>query len=623
MEVKSATPASVTSGLLSFVGAIAGAGEPFAGPLLHARQLQQVGGAAALVAIVISVVHISRHLRFNTSREIKRCTLRILLLVPFYALNCFLSLVLSKSRSGWPYLLTAFREFYEAVVLSAFMQLVLTFLGRREDGSMGGPQAVGDAFCAAMRKPSHASIHVLLARIPVIYSPGASFVSAVLLGILQYAVVMVAVLLADISLWLRWGNQLDGLCTGGLCVVKIPFYAKGVSCGWAMYNLIFFYYEAKMCKELRERLQLIHPHNKFFSVKMIIFFTFFQKILIGTILKDWCHLFDIFVGGPENWTAGQVAEGLQSFLLCVEMLIFAVWHVQAYPVDEFNRLDAAASLRAAIAKKSRLDLKAAVQEAVDAGLEAESSPADEMATECRAQLKEAKALLEQLYPEVQFEGQSSDFVLKTSCAATVCITVDTYTRRLCVTSFNDGGITTDETGGLQVILAEIGSMSPKQTLLTQKRRRPTAFEDIKSLVHHLCSPSGQVGFLGTCAMYKDILTLRRLAREQRAAARLLCNQVGKRPSEAEVERAFRAFAYETSNSITKRDLLNLLFSANNGNEAEANAVMESMGLEEDSVVHFNSFKSFVTRSTSPSSACAIVGSGGVDSRTPLLGSDLT
>jgi len=601
--------------------------------------LKDLGGLAAFVAIIISIVHISRHLRYNTSREIKRCTLRILLLVPFYSLDCFLSLVLQNSMAGWPFILTAFREFYEAVVLSAFMQLVLTFLGRKRDGTMGGPQAVGDAFCKAMRQPSHGSIHPRLASVPVLYTPGVGFVSGVLFGILQYAVVMVAVLAAEVYIWLQFGADAEQSCVGKLiCFIKFPFYIKGVSCGWAMYNLTFFYFEAKMCGELKERLEQIHPHNKFFSVKMIIFFTFFQKIIIGTVLSNM-HVFDE-IAAVSTWTPQQVAEGLQTFLLCVEMFIFAIWHMLAYPVDEFNRLDAAISLRAAVEKKSRADLQSAVKEAIEAGLDEEcdqteglsrfnsrrgaTSSAMQRATQSATQsatlrmlgnarcncaeghelLREAQQLLDSLYPEVTLEGGTSDFVLQTTGAATVHITVDASSRRMVITSYEAGLVlgnaqeggaearTAEDGNGVKVTLHNAKEINAKITL-ARPREQQGVVDDLATVAHHLCSPSGQVGFLGTCAMYSDILKLRQMAKDQQTAVQMLTKRGRRQCSDEELRKAFHAFDRDSSKGICKQEFLELLVATNGGSKDAAENELRRLSLEDNEELGFEEFKCLV------------------------------
>eukprot|EP00419_Tripos_fusus_P010471 CAMPEP_0172667198 /NCGR_PEP_ID=MMETSP1074-20121228/8273_1 /TAXON_ID=2916 /ORGANISM="Ceratium fusus, Strain PA161109" /LENGTH=564 /DNA_ID=CAMNT_0013483669 /DNA_START=306 /DNA_END=2002 /DNA_ORIENTATION=- len=469
---------------------------------------------------------------------------------------------------------------------------------------MGGPQAVGDAFCKAMRQPSHGSIHSRLASVPVLYKPGVGFVSGVLFGILQYAVVMVAVLATEVFIWAHFGANVEQICVGkSFCLIKVPFYIKGVSCGWAMYNLTFFYFEAQMCGELKERLEQIHPHSKFFSVKMIIFFTFFQKIIIGTILSDM-HVFDRLAGGPERWTPQQVAEGLQTFLLCVEMFMFSIWHTLAYPVEEFNRLDAAISLRAAVEKKSRADLQSAVKEAIEAGLDEECDQTERLCAEGHELLREAQQLLDSLYPEVTLEDGTSDFVLQTTGAATVHISVDASSRRMVITSYKAGlGLGNEQEGGTESRTTEDGNdvkVTLNSAMEIKKMRtlaRPTqqqgVVDDLATVAHHLCSPSGQVGFLGTCAMYWDILKLRQMARDQHIAVQLLTRR-GRTPcSDEELRKAFDAFDRDNSQGICKQEFRELLVATNGGSRDAAENELRQLSLEDDHELSFEEFKCVV------------------------------
>jgi hypothetical protein len=436
--------------------------------------------------------------------------------------------------------------------------------------------------------------------VPVLYAPGVGFVSGVLFGILQYAVVMVAVLATEVYIWLQFGADAEEICVGKpFCVVKVPFYIKGVSCGWAMYNLTFFYFEAKMCGELKERLEQIHPHNKFFSVKMIIFFTFFQKIIIGSVLSGM-HVFDRFAGGPERWTPQQVAEGFQTFLLCVEMFIFAIWHMLAYPVDEFNRLDAAISLRAAVEKKSRTDLQSAVKEAIEAGLDEECDQTEGLCAEGHELLREASQLLDSLYPEVTLEGGTSDFVLQTTGATTVHITVDANSRRLVIRADQmlgneqEGGAeaSMEDGNGVKVTLHRAQEIQRKR-ILARATRTPGVVDDLATVAHHLCSPSGQVGFLGTFAMYSDILKLRQMAHDQHNAVQMLTRKCRTPCSDEELRKAFDAFDRDSSQDICKQEFLELLVATTGGSKDAAENELRQLSLEDDYILGFDEFKRLV------------------------------
>jgi len=410
------------------------------------------------------------------------------------------------------------------------------------------------------------------------------------------------VLAAEVYIWLQFGADAEQSCVGKLiCFIKFPFYIKGVSCGWAMYNLTFFYFEAKMCGELKEQLGQIQPHNKFFSVKMIIFFTFFQKIIIGTVLSDM-HVFDTIPAGP--WTPQEVAEGLQTFLLCVEMLIFAIWHMLAYPVDEFNRLDAAISLRAAVEKRSRVDLQSAVKEAIEAGLDEECDQTEGLCAEGHERLREAQQLLDSLYPEVTLEGGTSDFVLQTTGAATVHITVDANSRRMVITSYEaglvlgnkqEGGAETrmaEDGNGVKVTLHNAKEIKQKKTL-SRPREQKGVVDDLATVTHHLCSPEGQVGFLGTCAMYSDILKLRQMAKDQQTAVQMLTKRGRRQCSDEELRKAFHAFDRDSSKGICKQEFLELLVATNGGSKDAAENELRRLSLEDNEELGFEEFKCLV------------------------------
>merc|ERR1719329_1374133 len=89
---------------------------------------QAIGGVFAAVATWRSTRQICRHLSYNKGK-MKPLTIRILAVVPIYAIDSWACLILNSSRMNWVVLLSFFREAYEAVAMCAFMQYVLTYLG--------------------------------------------------------------------------------------------------------------------------------------------------------------------------------------------------------------------------------------------------------------------------------------------------------------------------------------------------------------------------------------------------------------------------------------------------------------------------------------------------------------
>lgn len=69
-----------------------------------------------------------------------------------------------------------------------------------------------------------------------------------------------------------------------------------------------------------ENLKPHHPLPQFLCIKSIIFFSFWQGIVIVALVK-----FDLIVD-VGDFTAGNIALFVQNFLICIEMFILAIIH---------------------------------------------------------------------------------------------------------------------------------------------------------------------------------------------------------------------------------------------------------------------------------------------------------
>ncbi|PPR83605.1 hypothetical protein GOBAR_AA37107 [Gossypium barbadense] len=93
-------------------------------------------------AIALAVLHIYRHLLNYTEPIFQRYIVRIIFMVPIYALMSFLSLVLPRSSIYF----NSIREGYEAWVIYNFLSLCLAWVG--------GPGAVVLSLSGRVLKPS-------------------------------------------------------------------------------------------------------------------------------------------------------------------------------------------------------------------------------------------------------------------------------------------------------------------------------------------------------------------------------------------------------------------------------------------------------------------------------------
>mmetsp|Transcript_6966 Transcript_6966/g.16469 ORF Transcript_6966/g.16469 Transcript_6966/m.16469 type:complete len:438 (-) Transcript_6966:40-1353(-) len=285
-----------------------------------------VGTTCALVASLISAVHFSRHACNAAVPSIKFCTLKIVFMVPFFSVDAVACLLDSRSKYQVPEILTFLREFYEAVVLVAFLQLVLNCLG--------GPEHVAAQFAVHMQRPEHP---FCLKVVPTFFKPGIHFILAILWGLLQYVVVMILVTCASVAIWICKLTACVGDDTAHFWSIPLKC-AKAMSCGYAMYNLTLLYFEILRNAGLAWDFENLNPEMKFICIKGVIMFTYLQGFGCTVLAK--LHFFDAFTlagtGGDGRASPEEVGDAIENLLLCVEMLLFSIMHLRAYPSREFD-----------------------------------------------------------------------------------------------------------------------------------------------------------------------------------------------------------------------------------------------------------------------------------------------
>ena len=98
---------------------------------------------------------------------------------------------------------------------------------------------------------------------------------------------------------------------------------------WALYVLVWLYHL------LQEELEPFHPMAKFLSVKLVVFFTFWQGIALALAVK-YSLITD---NRSDNMSTGQVQVAINSTLICIEMFIASLAHKCTFPEQGLrNRL---------------------------------------------------------------------------------------------------------------------------------------------------------------------------------------------------------------------------------------------------------------------------------------------
>jgi len=268
-----------------------------------------ISGLFALIATIMSLRLMYRHYQNYTKPYYQRQIIRIIMMVPIYSVISWLSF----RYYTYEIYLDVFRDCYEAFVIYSFFTLLLNYLG--EDGP-AQKAVLKDKPVMKFCFP----LHFLK------YDPKSSnFLPNCRHGALQYVVIRpLTTILSVITL------ELNVFCPEALDPRYAHPYILGinfVSVTIAMYALITLYLTVK------KDLAPFKPIPKFVSVKFVIFFSFWQGLVVS-ILAHYG-----LIQETDYWTVDNVASGIQNFLICAEMVIAAGMHIRAFSFDEYKSPD--------------------------------------------------------------------------------------------------------------------------------------------------------------------------------------------------------------------------------------------------------------------------------------------
>ncbi|XP_051160614.1 transmembrane protein 184C [Leptopilina boulardi] len=270
-----------------------------------------VGGAFVLLALPIAFYEIIQHMIYFTQPNLQKYIIRILWMVPIYAVNAWLGLMFPE---GCMYV-DSLRECYEAYVIYNFMMYLLAYLNSDQQ--------------LEHRLEISSQVHHMfpLCCLPN-WQMGHEFVHMCKHGILQYAAVRPISTLISIICALN-GVYGEGEFRGD---VAFPYMVafNNFSQFVAMYCLVLFY------RANAEALQPMKPIGKFLCIKAVVFFSFFQGVLIAILV--YCNVISSIFDTDNTKDIRQISSKLQDFLICIEMFIAAVAHHYSFSYKPFVNL---------------------------------------------------------------------------------------------------------------------------------------------------------------------------------------------------------------------------------------------------------------------------------------------
>ncbi|PFH47496.1 hypothetical protein AMATHDRAFT_151933 [Amanita thiersii Skay4041] len=266
-----------------------------------------LSGVSTLVAVLLSAVSIYLQLKSYRKPLLQRMVVRIMLMVPIYAIASLISLFSLEAA----FVIDAIRDIYEAYVIYCFFVLLLTYLG--------GERSL--LILLHGRPPKDPPFPVSIFKRELDVSDPYTFLF-LKRGILQY--VQIKPILAATTLILKACgkyNEGDFRANSGYLYVSIIY---NISICLALYCLAMFW----LC--VSEDLKPYRPVPKFLCVKGILFFSFWQSVLLSILVAANV----IRKLGPYT-DPEHISVGLNDTLICIEMPMFALAHLFAFSYTDY------------------------------------------------------------------------------------------------------------------------------------------------------------------------------------------------------------------------------------------------------------------------------------------------
>jgi len=273
-----------------------------------------IAGACVWAAIFITCHQIYQYLRYYTNPAEQRWIVRILFIVPVYAFESWLSLLFFSYDNYYVYF-NAVRDCYEAFVIYNFLSLCYEYLGGegnimseirgkpiKLDWAMGSFCLVGQSY-------------------------NIGFLRFCKQGTLQFCIMKP--LMSFIVIILQFSNLYhDGNWSPADSYIYTTI-IYNLSISIALYALFLFYFATK------DLLRPYEPVLKFFTIKSVIFLSYWQGFLLAIFEKMELITPITSDDGVTQTKSGTVSAGYQNFLICIEMFFASIALRYAFPISVY------------------------------------------------------------------------------------------------------------------------------------------------------------------------------------------------------------------------------------------------------------------------------------------------
>ena len=261
---------------------------------------------AVIVSILLTIFLIYRHMKHWIDPMGQTYIIRILLMVPVYAMASWLSLLFVQHTIYF----NLVRDCYEAFALYQFLSLLIHYFDTEMRNTMDEDNdATTDVYLQYFNRHYHPYPCCCLPMI----QPGASFLLTTKRCVLQYVFIkpvlsMIAIVLELFGLF-HEGSVMPN--HGYMWITLITNISMTIS----LYYLIIFY------DTIEESITQHRPLYKLLTIKLLLFFIFWQSLAIDTLFY-----FELM---PR-------IEILKNLLVCLEMLVISLTNLWIFPYKEYR-----------------------------------------------------------------------------------------------------------------------------------------------------------------------------------------------------------------------------------------------------------------------------------------------
>ncbi|MBA0557154.1 hypothetical protein Golob_027204 [Gossypium lobatum] len=280
-----------------------------------------IAGLLLVITLTLSIYLIFEHLASYKNPEEQKFLIGVILMVPCYSIESFVSLVNPSISVDCSIL----RDCYESFAMYCFGRYLVACLGG-EERTIQFMERLGYASSLTPLLDLDCDKGTVKHPFPMNYflkpwKLGQWFYQVIKFGIVQYMIIkLLTALLAVI--FEAFGVYCEGEFKWG-CGYPYMAVVLNFSQSWALYCLIQFYTVTK------DELAYIKPLAKFLTFKSIVFLTWWQGVAIA--LFSALGLFRSPIAESL-----QLKSSVQDFIICIEMAIASVVHIYVFPSEPYK-----------------------------------------------------------------------------------------------------------------------------------------------------------------------------------------------------------------------------------------------------------------------------------------------